>query len=85
MMGLYNQSQQQNMYIQHLEQQLEMHMNKSKQPPPQMQQQPQTSKSQNNSRPLRNKKEDDNVALQDLSASELEDIKNKLDMLNNKD
>jgi len=91
MMGLHNQSQQQQMYIQHLEQQLDMYMNKSKQPQPQpMQQQPmqqQPSKPQNIPRPnsQRNKKEDDNVALQDLSASELEEIKNKLDMLNNKE
>ena len=92
MMGLYNQSQQQQLYIQHLEQQLENNKstrNNIQQHQPQQQQQQQQQQQpqhqpQHNTR-TQNKKEDDNVKLQNLSASELEEIKNKLDMLNNKD
>ena len=86
MMGLYNQSQQQQMYIQHLEQQLENQMNnKPKQNNNTQNNNTQNNNTRQNTNSQRNKKEDDNVALQDLSASELEDIKNKLDMLNNKE
>ena len=103
MMGLYNQAQQQQLYIQHLEQQLENNKpirnntQQQQQQPHQQQQQPHQQQQQQQQQPhqqqqqqprntrVQNKKEDDNVALQNLSASELEEIKNKLELLNNKD